>query len=226
MPTGSQIKLLLWKNWTLHKGQKIRLFVEIMRPAVLCLGLVCLRKGMFCNVNNPCFQYSTPGESPGPVSNYQNSILARFYGDVQELLLSDPNFQQMGRLWNELTIMSTFMDTLRNNPTQISASLRCIGAKLCDCCAELVGLIDVISCVPLATQFASGVPDLRLKDLACSQALLECYIIFPSPEVLYAVREAMCTLSQQKLHAIEESMDDNIDFFKLFRLVSPLKLIS
>lgn len=108
----------------------------------------------------------------------------------------------------------------------LPASLRCTGEKWCDCCAELVGLIDVTSCAPLATQFASGVPDLRLKDLACSQALLERYIIFPSPEGLYAVHEAVGTLSQLKLHAIEESMYDNIDFFKLFRLVSPLKLIS
>ncbi|XP_048853225.1 retinal-specific phospholipid-transporting ATPase ABCA4-like [Brienomyrus brachyistius] len=65
--------------------------------------------------------------------------------------------------------------------------------------------------------FASGVPDLRLKDLACCQVLLELYI--PSPEGLCGVREAVCTLSQQKLHAIEDSMYDNIDFFKLFHLL-------
>ncbi|XP_048856789.1 uncharacterized protein LOC125723999 [Brienomyrus brachyistius] len=64
--------------------------------------------------------------------------------------------------------------------------------------------------------FASGVPDLRLKDLACCQVLLERYI--PSPEGLCGVCEAVCTLSQQKLHAIEDSMYDNIDF-KLFHLL-------
>uniref|UniRef100_A0A7M4FDT2 P-type phospholipid transporter n=1 Tax=Crocodylus porosus TaxID=8502 RepID=A0A7M4FDT2_CROPO len=30
--------------------------------------------GIFCNMNNPCFQRPTPGESPGVVSNYKNSI--------------------------------------------------------------------------------------------------------------------------------------------------------
>uniref|UniRef100_A0A8B9W0P9 P-type phospholipid transporter n=1 Tax=Anas zonorhyncha TaxID=75864 RepID=A0A8B9W0P9_9AVES len=30
--------------------------------------------GIFCNLNNPCFRSPTPGESPGVVSNYNNSI--------------------------------------------------------------------------------------------------------------------------------------------------------
>ena len=30
--------------------------------------------GIFCNANNPCFQYPTRGEAPGLVSNYNNSM--------------------------------------------------------------------------------------------------------------------------------------------------------
>uniref|UniRef100_A0A8C3DUT2 P-type phospholipid transporter n=1 Tax=Corvus moneduloides TaxID=1196302 RepID=A0A8C3DUT2_CORMO len=30
--------------------------------------------GIFCNMNNPCFRSTTPGEGPGVVSNYKNSI--------------------------------------------------------------------------------------------------------------------------------------------------------
>uniref|UniRef100_A0A672SEM8 Retinal-specific ATP-binding cassette transporter-like n=1 Tax=Sinocyclocheilus grahami TaxID=75366 RepID=A0A672SEM8_SINGR len=91
-----------------------RLFMEIMWPVVLFIGLVWLRRanplyrqhechfpnkampstgilpwiqGIFCNANNPCFQHPTRGESPGLVSNYNNSILARFWADAQELLV-------------------------------------------------------------------------------------------------------------------------------------------
>ena len=32
--------------------------------------------GILCNANNPCFQYHTRGESPGLVSNYNNSMWA------------------------------------------------------------------------------------------------------------------------------------------------------
>uniref|UniRef100_A0A8C2IYY7 P-type phospholipid transporter n=1 Tax=Cyprinus carpio TaxID=7962 RepID=A0A8C2IYY7_CYPCA len=79
-----------------------RLFMEIMWPVVLFIGLVWLRRanplyrqhechfpnkampstgilpwiqGIFCNANNPCFQHPTRGESPGLVSNYNNSIV-------------------------------------------------------------------------------------------------------------------------------------------------------
>uniref|UniRef100_A0A669EAL6 P-type phospholipid transporter n=1 Tax=Oreochromis niloticus TaxID=8128 RepID=A0A669EAL6_ORENI len=80
---------------------QIRFLVEIFWPVLLFIGLVWLRKanplyqqhechfpnkalpstgilpwiqGIFCNVNNPCFRYPTRGESPGVVSNYNNSL--------------------------------------------------------------------------------------------------------------------------------------------------------
>uniref|UniRef100_A0A672P7E8 ATP binding cassette subfamily A member 4 n=1 Tax=Sinocyclocheilus grahami TaxID=75366 RepID=A0A672P7E8_SINGR len=96
MNTGSQIRLLLWKNWTLRKRQKIRFLVEILWPVFLFIGLVWLRRanplyrqhechfpskampstgilpwiqGIFCNANNPCFRHQTRGESPGVVEH-------------------------------------------------------------------------------------------------------------------------------------------------------------
>ncbi|XP_036410765.1 retinal-specific phospholipid-transporting ATPase ABCA4-like [Megalops cyprinoides] len=257
MGTVSQIRLLLWKNWTLRKRQKIRFVVEILWPVVLFIGLVWLRKanplyrqhechfpskampstgilpwiqGIFCNANNPCFRNPTPGESPGIVSNYNNSILARFYVDIQELLFNDTEFQQVGRMWHELSVMSNFMDTLRNNPAQISGR----GLKIDSILKEDETLTSfllrdarlpdsvvyqLINARVRTEQFAYGVPDLALKDIACSQALLERFIIFPSRRGLYAVRNAMCALSQDKLQKIEDKLYANVDFFKLFRLL-------
>uniref|UniRef100_A0A673INA3 Uncharacterized protein n=1 Tax=Sinocyclocheilus rhinocerous TaxID=307959 RepID=A0A673INA3_9TELE len=54
-------------------------------------GILPWVQGIFCNANNPCFQHPTRGESPGLVSNYNNSILARFWADAQELLFKDPD---------------------------------------------------------------------------------------------------------------------------------------
>ncbi|XP_030630578.1 retinal-specific phospholipid-transporting ATPase ABCA4 [Chanos chanos] len=257
MNTGSQISLLLWKNWTLRKRQKIRFLVEILWPVVLFVGLVWLRRanplyqqhechfpnkampstgilpwiqGIFCNANNPCFRYPTRGESPGVVSNYNNSILARFYADSQELLFNDTEFQQLGRLWQELSVMSNFMDTLRNNPELVSGR----GLKIEDILKDDetltsfllrdAGLSDSVvnqltNALVRVEQFAYGVPDLTLKEIACSQALLERFIIFPSRRGLYGVRNAMCALSQQKLQKIEDKLYANVDFFKLFRLL-------
>ncbi|MED6237895.1 Retinal-specific ATP-binding cassette transporter [Ataeniobius toweri] len=193
-------------------------------------GILPWIQGIFCNANNPCFQYPTRGESPGLVSNYNNSILARFYSDAEELLFSDPEFLQVGRLWRELNAMSNFMDTLRTHPEKVSGR----GVKV-----EMILKDDetltsfLLRDIPLTEsvvyhlvvaqirpeQFAFGVPDLHLKDIACSLNLLERFLIFQSRRGLYSVRNAMCILTPQRLQIIEDKFYANVDFFKLFRLL-------
>uniref|UniRef100_A0A4W6FEQ1 ATP binding cassette subfamily A member 4 n=1 Tax=Lates calcarifer TaxID=8187 RepID=A0A4W6FEQ1_LATCA len=239
---------------------QIRFLVEIFWPVLLFIGLVWLRKanplyqqhechfpnkampsagilpwiqGIFCNANNPCFRYPTRGESPGVVSNYNNSVLARFYVDVQELLLNDTEVQQFGQLWHEMSSFSNFMDALRNNPSRVSGR----GLKIDDILKDDevltafllrdAGLSEsivyqLVNAQIKLEQFAFGIPDLQLKDIACSQALLERFIIFPSRMGLHGVRNAMCALSQQRLQKIEDILYANLDFFKIFRLVSSL----
>ncbi|XP_028282913.1 retinal-specific ATP-binding cassette transporter-like [Parambassis ranga] len=257
MKTGSQIRLLLWKNWTLRKRQKIRFLVEIFWPVLLFIGLVWLRRanplyqqhechfpnkampsagilpwiqGIFCNANNPCFRYPTMGESPGVVSNYNNSVLARFYVDIQELLLNETQVQEFGQLWRQISSFSNFMDMLRNNPYMVSGR----GLKIDDILKDdevftafLLRDADLSESVVYQLvhaeikleQFAFGIPDLQLKDIACSQALLERFIIFPSRMGLHGVRNAMCALSQQQLQKIEDILYANLDFFKIFKLM-------
>lgn len=37
-------------------------------------GVLPWLQGMMCNVNNPCLNYPTPGETPGQVNNFNNSM--------------------------------------------------------------------------------------------------------------------------------------------------------
>ncbi|XP_072275957.1 retinal-specific phospholipid-transporting ATPase ABCA4 isoform X2 [Pyxicephalus adspersus] len=257
MRFNAKVKLLLWKNWTLRKRQKLRFVVELFWPLSLILVLVWLRnanplygqhechfpnkampsagmlpwlQGIFCNTNNPCFRSPTRGESPGVVSNYNNSILARAYKDVQYVLLEKPEIQHLGRIWNELYTMSNFMDTLRTNPGKVSGR----GIRIRDILKDDevltlfllkdIGLSDsvvyqLINSQIRIEQFASGIPDLALKDIACSQTLLERFIIFTSRRGMHTVRNAMCVLSQQRLQRIEDVLYASIDFFKLFEIL-------
>ncbi|XP_069718217.1 retinal-specific phospholipid-transporting ATPase ABCA4 isoform X1 [Phaenicophaeus curvirostris] len=252
-----QVRLLLWKNWILRKRQKLRFLVELVWPLSLFLALVWLRKanplyrqhechfpnkampsagtlpwlhGIFCNMNNPCFHSPTRGEGPGVVSNYNNSILARVYQDAQELLLEAPEFRDLGRIWEELIIMTQFMETMRTNPERIAGrGIRILdilkdGETLSSYLLEDARLPDVvvfqlINAQVRPEQFAYGVPNLTLKDIACSQMLLERFIIFSSRRALPSVHKAMCALSQESLQRVEDALYANVDFFKLFQLL-------
>ncbi|XP_042675862.1 retinal-specific phospholipid-transporting ATPase ABCA4 isoform X2 [Centrocercus urophasianus] len=252
-----QIRLLLWKNWILRKRQKLRILVELIWPLSLFLALVWLRKanplyrqhechfpnkampsagtlpwlqGIFCNMNNPCFRSPTRGESPGVVSNYNNSILARVYKDAQELLLEAPEIHDLGRVWEELIIMTQFMETMRTNPERIAGrGIRILdilkdGETLTSFLLENLGLPDavvfqLVNAQVRPEQFAYGVPNLTLKDIACSQMLLNRFIIFSSRRGLPSVHKAMCALSQESLQRVEDALYANVDFFKLFQLL-------
>lgn len=37
-------------------------------------GTLAWVQGIVCNINNPCFHYPTPGETPGEVGNFNNSL--------------------------------------------------------------------------------------------------------------------------------------------------------
>ncbi|XP_006882541.1 PREDICTED: retinal-specific ATP-binding cassette transporter [Elephantulus edwardii] len=255
-----QIKLLLWKNWTLRKRQKIRFIVELVWPLSLFLVLIWLRnanplysqhechfpnkampsagilpwlQGVFCNVNNPCFQTPTPGEAPGVVSNYNNSILARVYRDFQKILLSAPESQQLGQVWTEFQTLFQLMETLQTNPERVAGRgirIRDIlkdEERLAIFLMKSIGLSDsvvelLINAQVRPEQFAHGVPDLMLKDIACSRALLERFIIFSQRGGAQTVRDALCSLSQGTLQWIEDTLYSNVDFFKLFRVLPTL----
>ncbi|XP_035882337.1 retinal-specific phospholipid-transporting ATPase ABCA4 isoform X4 [Phyllostomus discolor] len=255
-----QIQLLLWKNWTLRKRQKVRFVVELTWPLSLFLVLIWLRnvnplyskhechfpnkampsagilpwlQGIFCNANNPCFKSPTLAESPGIVSNYNNSILARVYRDFHELLVDAPESQQLGRVWTELRTLSQLMDTLRTHPEKIAGR----GIRIQDVLKDEetltlflmknIGLSDsvvhlLVNSLVRPEQFAHGVPDLALKDVACSEALLRRFLIFSQRRGAQTVREATCSLSQGALQWMEDTFYANVDFFKLFRVLPTL----
>uniref|UniRef100_W5LBI4 P-type phospholipid transporter n=1 Tax=Astyanax mexicanus TaxID=7994 RepID=W5LBI4_ASTMX len=260
MGTISQVRLLLWKNWTVRKRQKMRFFMEIMWPVMLFIGLVWLRKanplyrqhechfpnkampsagvlpwiqGIFCNANNPCFQHPTRGESPGLVSNYNNSILIRFWSDAQELLLNDPEFLHLGRVWRELSSMTKFIRAIRTHPEWIAG----LGVTVEDILKDDEMLTSyLLRDVPLSEsvvhqlvkakirpeQFVYGTPDLRLRDISCSQSLLERFLIFPSRHGVYAVHSALCPLKPSQLESIEEKFYADVDMFKLLPMLPRL----
>uniref|UniRef100_A0AAQ4QFF7 P-type phospholipid transporter n=1 Tax=Gasterosteus aculeatus aculeatus TaxID=481459 RepID=A0AAQ4QFF7_GASAC len=48
-------------------------------------------QGIICNANNPCFRNPTPGETPGVVGNFNDSIISRLFIDAKKILLYTQN---------------------------------------------------------------------------------------------------------------------------------------
>ncbi|XP_063119240.1 ATP-binding cassette sub-family A member 7 isoform X4 [Rattus norvegicus] len=109
----TQLMLLLWKNYTYRRRQPIQLVVELLWPLFLFFILVAVRhshpplehhechfpnkplpsagtvpwlQGLVCNVNNSCFQHPTPGEKPGVLSNFKDSLISRLLADAHTVL--------------------------------------------------------------------------------------------------------------------------------------------
>ncbi|NXB29189.1 ABCA1 protein, partial [Eulacestoma nigropectus] len=114
MAVGTQLGLLLWKNFTYRRRQRIQLAIEILWPLFLFLILISVRRshppfkqhechfpnkalpsagtlpwlqGIICNMNNPCFRHPTAGEAPGVVGNFDGSILSRLLTEARQVLL-------------------------------------------------------------------------------------------------------------------------------------------
>ncbi|XP_068775738.1 phospholipid-transporting ATPase ABCA7 isoform X2 [Struthio camelus] len=114
MAVGTQLGLLLWKNFTYRRRQRIQLAIELLWPLFLFFILISVRQshppfkqhechfpnkalpsagtlpwiqGIICNLNNPCFRYPTAGEAPGVVGNFDGAILSRLLEDARRVLL-------------------------------------------------------------------------------------------------------------------------------------------
>uniref|UniRef100_A0A3P9MSZ7 ATP-binding cassette, sub-family A (ABC1), member 1A n=1 Tax=Poecilia reticulata TaxID=8081 RepID=A0A3P9MSZ7_POERE len=118
MAVSTQLGLLLWKNFTYRRRQTIQLLIEIIWPLFIFFILISVRmyyppyeqhechfpnkampsagtlpwvQGIICNANNPCFRNPTPGETPGIVGNFNDSIISRLFNDAKKILLYTQN---------------------------------------------------------------------------------------------------------------------------------------
>uniref|UniRef100_A0A8C2WZC7 ABC transporter domain-containing protein n=1 Tax=Cyclopterus lumpus TaxID=8103 RepID=A0A8C2WZC7_CYCLU len=128
--------ILVWvrsTNKPLHKGQ-----CHYPNKAMPSAGVLPWLQGMMCNINNPCLNSPTPGETPGQVNNFNSSIVHlvwtksfgnafRFYLRSQPLILRSilrDNETFSTHLKENLSLPSTVVQSLMNaeiklNPVSI-----------------------------------------------------------------------------------------------------------
>ncbi|KAM6959867.1 phospholipid-transporting ATPase ABCA1 [Tautogolabrus adspersus] len=241
----TQFTLLLWKNFTLRKRQKVRLVIEVIWPLFLFFILVWVRstnkpfykgqchypnkampsagvlpwlQGMICNINNPCLNYPTPGETPGQVNNFNNSIVAGMLIELQTLVVnrsilskaqlladdieqwssvlsqSDPDNAQPVILRTILTDNETFSNHLEENLSVSPAVVR--------------SLMNA----QIKLNQMTGIPRPgSLRSILCEGTDLDQYVQFSSQAEKEAFQNVSCSLTPQQLINTQQVFLRNLD---------------
>ncbi|KAK7128111.1 hypothetical protein R3I93_020650 [Phoxinus phoxinus] len=247
MAIGTQLYLLLWKNFTYRRRNKVQLIIELLWPLFLFLILIAVRQshppykqsqchfpnkalpsagtlpwvqGIICNVNNPCFHHPTSGETPGRVSNFDNSILSRLLVDIRTVLTISGNrtalsglqdlsqaIQRLGErpdAWPNLPVgeylkaNESFSSFLRTNTNISSASVdQLLRARL---------NLQVVA-------LAGG--GMRLSDIVCNASLLGLYLTTEEGDSFPELQGALCSVPSDVMQKAEQIFLSQLDFSKI-----------
>lgn len=242
-----QLGLLLWKNITYRRRNKIQLIIELLWPLFLFVILISVRhshppykqsqchfpnkalpsagtlpwiQGIICNINNPCFHSPTPGETPGQVGNFDNSIISRLFVDAQTVLSYSGNqsftgFQDLmdsvrrlgerSGAWPNLPIE----EYLRANET-FSTFLMTNGSLS-------PVTVDQLLKARLNLQVAVAGAQMQLKDLVCNATMFGQFVTVDRGEgVMTDLQTQLCDLPADVLQEAERLFITQLDFTKFF----------
>ncbi|KAK2890893.1 hypothetical protein Q8A67_013536 [Cirrhinus molitorella] len=245
MSVFTQLGLLLWKNFTYRRRQTLQLLTEIVWPLFIFFILIAVRlnyppyeqhechfpnkampsagtlpwiQGIVCNANNPCFRHPTPGESPGVVGNFNDSIISRLFSDAKKILLysqNDKSLDGFKELIDAVKVMQNntagfkLKDFLRENET-LSTFLQ-QNASFSNNYVQNILEADVNLEKVLIKGFG-----VHLRDM-CSTSTLEDFVSIPDESVARFTQDLICSSPNSWLDQAERHFKSNLDFLKPIR---------
>lgn len=246
MSVSTQLGLLLWKNFTYRRRQTLQLLVEILWPLFIFFILIAVRlnyppyeqhechfpnkampsagtlpwlQGILCNANNPCFRSPTPGESPGVVGNFNDSIISRLFSDAKKILLysqNDKNLEGFKELSQALHVLQESQSGfklrhfLQDNETLSTFLQR--DASLSEHAVQQIKDADVNLEKVLLKGFG-----VHLRDMCPRKAgrrSVEDFVTISDQQVLTQVQDVICQATPTWLNHAEEHFLNNLDFLK------------
>ncbi|XP_016422506.1 ATP-binding cassette sub-family A member 1-like isoform X1 [Sinocyclocheilus rhinocerous] len=175
-------------------------------------------QGIVCNANNPCFRHPTPGESPGVVGNFNDSIISRLFSDAKKILLysqNDKSLDGFKELISAVKVMQNntsgfkLKDFLRENET-LSTFLQ-QNASFSHNYVQNVLEADVNLEKVLIKGFG-----VHLRDM-CSTTTLEDFVSIPDERVARFTQDLICSSPNSWLDQAERHFKSNLDFLKPIR---------
>uniref|UniRef100_A0A8C7H4B8 P-type phospholipid transporter n=1 Tax=Oncorhynchus kisutch TaxID=8019 RepID=A0A8C7H4B8_ONCKI len=201
--------------------QSLQLLIEIVWPLLIFFILISVRlnyppyeqhechfpnkampsagtlpwiQGIICNANNPCFRNPTPGESPGVVGNFNESMAS-----LNTLLCLFPTGFKLKDFLHDNETLSTFL--LRNASFSEHAVHQIIEAD-----------------VNLEKVLVKGF-GVHLRDMCKSNGTsVEDFVTITDSEVSSLVQEILCRSPGSWLNQAESHFLNNLDFLKPIRV--------
>ncbi|KAM8881267.1 phospholipid-transporting ATPase ABCA1 isoform 2-T2 [Synchiropus picturatus] len=260
----TQFTLLLWKNFTLRKRQKVRLVIEIVWPLFLFIILVWVRQtnkpiykgqfpkfaghypnkampsagmlpwlqGIVCNIDNPCLSSPTPGETPGQVNNFNNSIISGIFIELQALLENRSMLSKVQSLADDVgqwTSLLTQSNLSNAQPVVLRNILReneTFSTYLQESLMVPPRVIQSLLAAKVNTNPTTVIPGAdQLRAVLCEGTDLEEYIQFASQAEREHFQNISCSLTQQQLMNVQLVLLQNLDAGKVVtQLTSALDL--
>ncbi|KAM9530760.1 phospholipid-transporting ATPase ABCA1-like isoform 1-T2 [Salvelinus alpinus] len=245
MAISTQLGLLLWKNFTYRRRQTLQLVIEIIWPLFIFFILISVRmhyppyeqhechfpnkampsagtlpwvQGIICNANNPCFRHPTPGETPGLVGNFNDSIISRLFIDAKKILLysqNDKSFEGYKVLVRALRKLQSntagfkLKDFLRDKETLSSFLHR--NASLSHHAVQQIVEADLNLEKVLIGGFG-----VHLRDM-CNTTSLEEFVTISDNNVSRLTQDIICKASPDWLNKAQDHFLSNLDFLKPIR---------
>uniref|UniRef100_A0A668ATY9 P-type phospholipid transporter n=1 Tax=Myripristis murdjan TaxID=586833 RepID=A0A668ATY9_9TELE len=185
-------------------------------------------QGIICNANNPCFRSPTPGESPGVVGNFNDSIISRLFSDAKKILLysqNDKNLEGFKDLRSGFQTSGVVLPTgfklkdfLHDNETLSSFLLQ--NVSLPENAVRRIVEADVNLERVLLRGF--GVHLRNMCPRKGGAHSLEDFVNISDPQVSLLVQELICQAPPTWLDRAEKTFLSNLDFFRPIRVRRPL----
>ncbi|XP_047666267.1 phospholipid-transporting ATPase ABCA1 isoform X2 [Tachysurus fulvidraco] len=247
MAIGTQLLLLLWKNFIYRRRNKIQLIIELLWPLFLFLILIAVRhshppymhsqchfpnkalpsagtiawvQGIICNIQNPCFHHPTPGETPGEVGNFNNSILSRLFVDGRTVLTNLGNQTTLSALENLSLAVRSLGQTQEAWPNlPVGEYLRAnetFSSFLRTNCSLPSSAVDQLLRAQLSLQVVSlAGAGTRLSDIVCNVTLLDRYLIVEGNASSTELQQNLCAVPSDLLQQAEQIFLSQLNLSKI-----------
>ncbi|KAM8745232.1 phospholipid-transporting ATPase ABCA1 isoform 2-T2 [Acanthopagrus schlegelii] len=241
-----QLFLLLWKNITYRRRNKIQLIIELLWPLFLFVILISVRhshppykqsqchfpnkalpsagtlpwvQGIICNINNPCFHSPTPGETAGQVGNFDNSILSRLFIDAQTVLSYSGNrsFSGFQDLMESVRRLGERPGAWPNLPVEeYLRANETFSTFLLTNGSLSPTTVNQLLKARLNFQVTLAGAQLQLKDLVCNASMLRQYLMVKDEAAMNDLQTELCNLPADILQEAERLFLTQLDFTKFF----------